>query len=119
MAHFTLSMLVKINREYEFAYKTLLKAQITQRQLRVWAHFQQEIADSLASLKLSNWFEDVIVTKRLDFALDWDTNDGLKDFPVVTIDHRRSSELGHTFASVAWAGRQERREYLFRRLVPS
>jgi len=37
-------------------------------------------------------------------ALDWDTEGGLQDFPVVTIYHPRSSKLGHAFANVAWAG---------------
>ena len=57
--------------DYGFAYGTLLKDQIQQLQPRAWAHFEQEIIDALASLKLPKWFEDIIVTKGLDFALDF------------------------------------------------
>lgn len=57
--------------DYGYAYGTLLKDQIVQLQPRAWAHFQQQIIDSLASLKLPKWFEDIIVTKGLDFALDF------------------------------------------------
>jgi exportin-7 len=38
-------------------------------------------------------------------ALDWDTDGGLQDFPVITIYHPRTSKLGHAFANVAWAGK--------------
>lgn len=37
-------------------------------------------------------------------ALDFDTDGGFQDHPVVTIYHPRSSKLGHRFANVAWAG---------------
>lgn len=37
--------------------------------------------------------------------MDFDTDAGLQDHPVVTIYHPRSSKLGHTFANVAWAGK--------------
>lgn len=57
--------------DYGYAYGTLLKEQIQQLQPRAWAHFQQEIIDSLASLKLPKWFEEIIITKGLDFALDF------------------------------------------------
>ena len=57
--------------DYGFAYGKLLKDQIAQLQPRAWTHFHQEILDSLASLKLPKWFEDIIITKDLDFALDF------------------------------------------------
>ena len=37
-------------------------------------------------------------------ALDWDTDGGLQDYPVVTVYHPQSDKLGHAFANVAWAG---------------
>jgi hypothetical protein len=37
-------------------------------------------------------------------ALDWDTDGGLQDHPVITIYHPGTSKLGHPFANVAWAG---------------
>jgi hypothetical protein len=38
-------------------------------------------------------------------ALDWDTDGGLQDYPVITIYHPGTSKLGHPFANVAWAGK--------------
>jgi len=38
-------------------------------------------------------------------ALDWDTDGGLQDYPVITIYHTLTSKLGHPFANVAWAGK--------------
>ncbi len=38
-------------------------------------------------------------------ALDWDTDGGLQDYPVVTIYHPGTSKLGHPFANIAWAGK--------------
>ncbi len=37
-------------------------------------------------------------------ALDWDTDGGLQDYPVIAIYHPRTSKLGHPFANIAWAG---------------
>ena len=37
-------------------------------------------------------------------ALDWDTDGGLQDYPVITIYHPRDPKLGHPFTNVAWAG---------------
>ncbi len=38
-------------------------------------------------------------------ALDWDTDGGLQDYPVIAIYHPRTSKLGHPFANVGWAGK--------------
>jgi len=52
------------------------------------------------------WGDATLGGKTLQLrALDWDTEAGLQDFPVVTIYHPRSTKLGHTFANVAWAGK--------------
>jgi len=56
--------------DYGFAYGTLLKEQIIQLIPRAWAHFEQEIMDDLKKLKLPKWFEDIVVSKGLAFALD-------------------------------------------------
>jgi hypothetical protein len=36
--------------------------------------------------------------------LDWDTDAGLQDHPVVVVYHPTSSKIGHAFANVGWAG---------------
>ncbi len=45
-------------------------------------------------------------------ALDWDTDGGLQDYPVITIYHPRTTKLGHSFANVAWAGKNILFSYL-------
>ncbi|UJR29433.1 hypothetical protein I4U23_010645 [Adineta vaga] len=57
--------------DYGFAYGTLLKEQIIQLLPRAWAHFEQRIIDELDQLKLPKWFEDLVVSKGLAFALDF------------------------------------------------
>jgi hypothetical protein len=53
----------------------------------------------------SAWGNATIGGKTLKLrALDWDTESGAQDFPVITIYHPLSSKLGHAFANVAWAG---------------
>jgi hypothetical protein len=46
---------------------------------RAWAHFEQQIIDSLDKLKLPKWFEDLIADKGLAFALDFQ-NDLVKNY---------------------------------------
>ncbi|CAF3637461.1 unnamed protein product [Rotaria sordida] len=57
--------------DYGFAYGTLLKEQIRQMQPIAWAHFEQKIIDELDKLKLPKWFEDIVASKGLAFALDF------------------------------------------------
>ena len=45
-------------------------------------------------------------------ALDWDTEGGLQDFPVITVYHPLTPKLGHAFVNVAWAGKSS--SYSFR-----
>ena len=56
--------------DYGYAYGTLLRDQIHKVLPRAWAHFEQEIMDSLKDLKLPKWFEDLVIDKGLSFALD-------------------------------------------------
>ncbi|CAF1607958.1 unnamed protein product [Rotaria sp. Silwood1] len=56
--------------DFGYAYGTLLRDQIQKVLPRAWAHFEQEIIDSLKDLKLPKWFEDIIINKGLEFALD-------------------------------------------------
>jgi isopenicillin-N N-acyltransferase-like protein len=56
--------------DYGFAYGTLLREQISKVLPRAWAHFEQEIMDSLKDLKLPKWFEQLIADKGLPVALD-------------------------------------------------
>jgi hypothetical protein len=56
--------------DFGYAYGTLLADQIHKMVPRAWAHFEQEIIDSLAKLKLPKWFEDLVVDNGLAFALD-------------------------------------------------
>ena len=56
--------------DFGFAYGTLLREQIHKMVPRAWAHFEQQIIDSLKDLKLPKWFEDLVVDKGLSFALD-------------------------------------------------
>ncbi|CAF2808927.1 unnamed protein product [Rotaria sp. Silwood2] len=68
-------------------------------------HMLGEITRGRCSL-YGLWGNATFGSKTLQLrALDWDTQGGLQDFPVVTIYHPRSSKLGHAFANVAWAGR--------------
>ena len=56
--------------DYGYAYGTLLRDQIHLMVPRAWAHFEQEIIDSLKDLKIPKWFEELIISKGLAFALD-------------------------------------------------
>ena len=56
--------------DYGYAYGTLLRDQIHIMMPRAWAHFEQEIMDSLKDLKLPKWFEELVIGKGLAFALD-------------------------------------------------
>jgi hypothetical protein len=56
--------------DFGYAYGTLLRDQIYKMVPRAWAHFEQEILDSLSKLKLPKWFEELVVDKGLEFALD-------------------------------------------------
>jgi hypothetical protein len=52
------------------------------------------------------WGKATLGGKTLQLrALDWDVDSGIQDNPVITIYHPRSTKLGHTFANVAWAGK--------------
>ena len=57
--------------DYGFAYGTLLKEQIIQLIPRAWAHFEQRVIDELDQLKLPKWFVDLVASKGLAFALDF------------------------------------------------
>jgi hypothetical protein len=51
------------------------------------------------------WGKATLGGKTLQLrALDWDTDGGLQDDPVITIYHPATAKLGHAFANVAWAG---------------
>jgi hypothetical protein len=65
--------------DFGYAYGTLLRDQIHKMIPRAWAHFEQEIIDSLKKLKLPKWFEDLIADKGLAFALDFQ-NDLVKNY---------------------------------------
>jgi len=56
--------------DFGYAYGTLLRDQIHKVLPRAWAHFEQQIIDSLKDLHLPQWFEDLIADKGLSFALD-------------------------------------------------
>lgn len=56
--------------DYGFAYGTLLREQIKKVLPRAWAHFEEQILDSLKDLKLPEWFKELIADKGLPFALD-------------------------------------------------
>jgi hypothetical protein len=56
--------------DFGYAYGTLLRDQIHKVLPRAWAHFEQQIIDSLKDLHLPKWFEDLIADKGLSFALD-------------------------------------------------
>jgi hypothetical protein len=56
--------------DFGYAYGTLLADQIHKTLPRAFAHFEKEIIDSLAKLKLPEWFKELVVDKGLDFALD-------------------------------------------------
>lgn len=57
------------------------------------------------------WGKATLGGKTLQLrALDWDTDGGLQDYPVVTIYHPQSEKLGHAFANVAWAGKKKSRK---------
>ena len=52
------------------------------------------------------WGKATLGGKTLQLrALDWDTDGGLQDYPVITIYHPNTPKLGHPFANVAWAGK--------------
>lgn len=57
--------------DYGFAYGTLLKEQIIQLLPRAWAHFEQRVIDELDQLKLPQWFVNLVATKGLAVALDF------------------------------------------------
>ncbi|CAF3751538.1 unnamed protein product [Rotaria sordida] len=64
-------------------------------------HMLGEITRGRCSL-YGLWGNATLQSKTLQLrALDWDTQGGLQDFPVVTIYHPRSPKLGHAFANVA------------------
>jgi len=56
--------------DFGYAYGTLLRDQIHKMVPRAWAHFEQEVIDSLSKLKLPKWFEDIIANEGLRAALD-------------------------------------------------
>ncbi|CAM4844637.1 unnamed protein product [Rotaria magnacalcarata] len=56
--------------DFGYAYGTLLRDEINKVLPRAWQYFEQQIIDSLKSLKLPKWFEDIIADKGLAFALD-------------------------------------------------
>jgi hypothetical protein len=65
--------------DFGYAYGTLLRDQIHKMVPRAWAHFEQEVIDSLKDLKLPLWFEEIIADKGLAFALDIQ-NDLVKNY---------------------------------------
>lgn len=51
------------------------------------------------------WGKATLGGKTLQMrALDWDTDGGLQDYPVITVYHPLTPKLGHAFVNVAWAG---------------
>lgn len=57
--------------DYGYAYGTLLREQINKVLPRAWAHFEQQIIESIEFLKLPKWFMDLVADKGLAFALDF------------------------------------------------
>lgn len=54
------------------------------------------------------WGKATLGGKTLQLrALDWDTDGGLQDYPVITVYHPQDPKLGHAFTNVAWAGKIE------------
>jgi len=65
--------------DFGYAYGTLLRDQIHKMVPRAWAHFEQEILDSLKDLKLPLWFEKLVADEGLPIALDVQ-NDLVKEY---------------------------------------
>lgn len=100
------NMLVQkhVNPEYYAEMKGIAESAGVEYQQLVRISLIGEITRGRCSM-FGAWGKASVGGKTLQLrALDWDTDAGLQDHPVVVVYHPTSSKIGHAFANVGWAG---------------